>query len=235
MIFRTGLLYSPTRRSHKQRTSFVYIPHTCDFASLKSSASKRAIWIARLHSVREAVAKGYYDEIANMGHANYVTSVGSMGHAMRLQSLVTELCDHRGDTHVLDADGEQVLLVVTRDLHGYAFIYDSLRTVHDRLRHGVAEPAAAMLPLPTAFRDSLFEADCPLLRTWLGLALPQNASHQFLARTFDFGSTFSQRLWQRVDEEAGFPITPAQKEIFASLDGNCAWIDSFAGNGQHLC
>ena len=80
---------------------------------------------------------------------------------------------------MLEADGEQVLVVLTRVLHGYEFIYDSLRSAHDRLRHGAEKPAAATLPLSNAFRDRFFEAECPLLHTWLGLALPQKRMSSF--------------------------------------------------------
>ena len=72
------------------------------------------------------MGNGHYDRIASMGQANYVTSVGNMGQVMRLQSMVTKLSDHQGNTQVPDAEGQQVLVVVTRDLHVYVFIYDSL-------------------------------------------------------------------------------------------------------------
>ena len=113
MTFRTGLLYTPPRRKQRDRTSFVYIPDACTFANFKSSTAKRPIWIASLNSVRKAMERRHYDDIASMGQANYATSMGDMENVMRLQSTVTEWLDHQGNRQELNEEGEEILVVVT--------------------------------------------------------------------------------------------------------------------------
>ena len=78
LLFRTGLMYTPTGRKKSSRKTFVYLPQKCDFHSWKSNATQRVTWICRLSVFRVLAASGEFERIPECGEQNYITGVGKM-------------------------------------------------------------------------------------------------------------------------------------------------------------